>query len=226
MQSSVTVLTEDGKTVPIPDELLPQLTLLRGTAGMGAPEGGAGGARQMQLPKVSSATLSKVLEYASLHLLDPTVSPEALRQKGGVVAAERSRVRLTLSHPRSATGLDGDDDDDDEAISGGQSSDESAGDDDGMEEDVSAFLLEEQDDLVCPADRKFAQALDIPGLLDLTQAANFLAMEGLLDLCCKTLAGHMTGLSVAELRQKFNIPNDFTPEEEAQMQAEYGWADE
>jgi S-phase kinase-associated protein 1 len=60
----------------------------------------------------------------------------------------------------------------------------------------------------------------------MTSAANFLAMEPLLDLCCKTIAGHMTGLSTEELRAKFGIVNDFTPEEEARMRAEFGWADE
>jgi S-phase kinase-associated protein 1 len=33
----------------------------------------------------------------------------------------------------------------------------------------------------------------------------------------------MKGLSVEELRSKFNIKNDFTPEEEERVRKETGW---
>lgn len=49
------------------------------------------------------------------------------------------------------------------------------------------------------------------------QAANFLNIQPLLNLCCKTTAGMMKGLSPEQIRQKFNIVNDFTPEEEQQI---------
>ena len=47
---------------------------------------------------------------------------------------------------------------------------------------------------------------------------------GLLDLCCRGVAGHMRGLSVEELRKKFNIVNDFALEEEEGVRRENLWA--
>ena len=74
-----------------------------------------------------------------------------------------------------------------------------------------------------PWDQKFLDALDLPTLVELTKAANFLNVPSLLDLCCRTIAKQMTGLKAPELRRKFNLPNDFTPEEEARMAAEFAW---
>lgn len=139
---------------------------------------------------------------------------------------ERSGIKLNLSGPRAHNAGDEDDDDEDDdsdTKDSGSLEDTSVSDDDG---DASAYLLEELTDPITPADRKFTQSLDLPSLIELTSAANYLAMEPLLDLCCKTIAGHMTGLSTEELRAKFGIVNDFTPEEEARMKAEFGWADE
>jgi S-phase kinase-associated protein 1 len=48
----------------------------------------------------------------------------------------------------------------------------------------------------------------------------------LLDSCCKAIANHMKGLSVEDLRAKFNIKNDFTPEEEERVRRETSWIDE
>lgn len=48
----------------------------------------------------------------------------------------------------------------------------------------------------------------------------------LLDSCCKAIANLMKGLTVEELRAKFNIKNDFTPEEEEQVRRKTAWIEE
>lgn len=219
----VNAQTEDGAMVEIPQELIPQLTLISNTLSLSPSPSNP---FIIPLPKVSSSTLARVLDYARLHLSDPNTASSSATP---VLAAKPSepRIKLNLSGPRAQkTGEDdANDDDDDDAESDGKDSSEDASasdDDDGAD----SYLLEELDNPVTPADRKFTEALDLPVLIELTTAANYLAMEPLLDLCCKTIAGHMIGLSTEELRAKFGIVNDFTPEEEAKMKAEFGWADE
>merc|ERR1712076_343595 len=47
----------------------------------------------------------------------------------------------------------------------------------------------------------------------------------LLDLCCKAVANMIKGKSANEIRKTFNIKNDFTQEEEAQVKTENNWAE-
>lgn len=46
-------------------------------------------------------------------------------------------------------------------------------------------------------------------------AANFLEIEDLLGLACAKVASKLKNKSIMEIKQFFNIENDFTPEEEA-----------
>ncbi|GJN10964.1 hypothetical protein PR202_ga29114 [Eleusine coracana subsp. coracana] len=50
-------------------------------------------------------------------------------------------------------------------------------------------------------------------LFDVILAANYLHIDGLLDAGCKRIADMMKGKTTAEIRDTFNIPDDFTPEE-------------
>ncbi|OMO97849.1 SKP1 component [Corchorus olitorius] len=61
-------------------------------------------------------------------------------------------------------------------------------------------------------------------LFDLILAANYLNIKGLLDLTCRTVADMMKGKSPEEIRKTFNIINDYTPEEEAEVRKENQWA--
>ncbi len=49
---------------------------------------------------------------------------------------------------------------------------------------------------------------------DIIIAANFMEIKSLLDLACAQIASIIRTLTIPEFRKRFNIENDFTPEEE------------
>ena len=63
-------------------------------------------------------------------------------------------------------------------------------------------------------------------LFDLIMGANYLDIPPLFDLTCTTVANMIKGKTPEEIRSHFNIPNDFTPEEEAEVRLENAWAEE
>mmetsp|Transcript_10675 Transcript_10675/g.25101 ORF Transcript_10675/g.25101 Transcript_10675/m.25101 type:complete len:114 (+) Transcript_10675:107-448(+) len=75
-------------------------------------------------------------------------------------------------------------------------------------------------------DKKYVEVED-EVLFNLILAANFLDVKDLLDLTCKTVAEYIKQCRTPEeIRQRFNIPNDFTPEEEEEVRKENAWCDE
>merc|ERR1712224_650546 len=63
-------------------------------------------------------------------------------------------------------------------------------------------------------------------LFNLILAANYLDIKPLLDLTCKTVADEIKGKTPEEIRIRFNIKNDFTPEEEEEVKRENAWCEE
>ncbi|KAJ3689829.1 hypothetical protein LUZ61_018993 [Rhynchospora tenuis] len=66
--------------------------------------------------------------------------------------------------------------------------------------------------------------VDMGMLYDLYVAANYMDIEGLLYLCIEKIASLIRGKTVEEMREIFDIKNDFTREEEKKIQAEHKWA--
>lgn len=63
-------------------------------------------------------------------------------------------------------------------------------------------------------------------LFELIMAADALHMQSLLDLACAKVASMIKGKTTEEVRKQFNIVNDFTPEEEAQVREENRWLED
>ncbi|CAN7043259.1 unnamed protein product, partial [Brassica rapa subsp. trilocularis] len=62
--------------------------------------------------------------------------------------------------------------------------------------------------------------VDLETISELILAANYLNLPGLLDLSCQTLADYIKDKTPEDVREIFNIQNDFTPEEEAAVRKE------
>ena len=64
----------------------------------------------------------------------------------------------------------------------------------------------------------FAKFIDLEddSVQDIILAANFLDIKELLNLSCAKMGSVIRGLSIPDFRKRFNIVNDFTPEEEAE----------
>ena len=80
------------------------------------------------------------------------------------------------------------------------------------------------EELVQPFYAEFVK-VDQSLLFELVTAANFMDIKPLLDLTCLAVSVLIKGKQASELRAIFNISNDFTPEEEAQVREENRWVD-
>jgi len=68
--------------------------------------------------------------------------------------------------------------------------------------------------------------IDQEVLFELILAANYLDIKDMLDLTCAKVASMIKGKNTEEIRKQFNIVNDFTPEEEAQVREENRWCED
>ncbi|XP_057427728.1 SKP1-like protein 1A [Lotus japonicus] len=66
--------------------------------------------------------------------------------------------------------------------------------------------------------------VDLNTLFNLIEATHYLKIQNLIDLGCKTVANMMRGKTTEQMRQTFNIKNDFTPEEEEKVKEKFAWA--
>jgi len=66
--------------------------------------------------------------------------------------------------------------------------------------------------------------VDQPTLFDLILAANYLNIQSLLDLTCQSVADMIKGKTPEQIRETFNIKNDFSPEEEEEIRKQNQWA--
>jgi len=75
-------------------------------------------------------------------------------------------------------------------------------------------------------DANFVGTMDQEMLFELILAANYMDIKSLIDLTLAKVASMIKGKTPQEIRKTFNIVNDFTPEEEAQVLEENKWCEE
>lgn len=63
-------------------------------------------------------------------------------------------------------------------------------------------------------------------LFSLIQASNYLEYPRLLDASCQIVANMIKGKTPEQIRQTFNINNDFAPEEEEKIKQENQWLED
>ncbi|KAF8110773.1 hypothetical protein N665_0079s0087 [Sinapis alba] len=81
------------------------------------------------------------------------------------------------------------------------------------------------DDALKKWDAEFITQMDLSTVYDLLMAAHYLDIKGLFDLTCQRVADVITACKDhKEIRATFDIVNDFTPEEEAEVLKENQWA--
>lgn len=66
-------------------------------------------------------------------------------------------------------------------------------------------------------DAEFINVDDQNLLFNLIMAANYLEIKSLLDLACQRVADMIKGKNAEEIRETFNIENDFAPGEESKI---------
>lgn len=78
---------------------------------------------------------------------------------------------------------------------------------------------------VCEWDIEF---INVPNeiLFEIIPAANYMDIRPLLELGCAKTASLIRGKTVEQIREEFNIVNDFTPEEEAKIREENRWCED
>lgn len=69
-------------------------------------------------------------------------------------------------------------------------------------------------------DVQFFASLDKSTLFELIEAANYLNVSWLFELACKTVANMIIGKSAQQIREEFNIENDFKKPEQAEARIE------
>ncbi|GJN25288.1 hypothetical protein PR202_gb13095 [Eleusine coracana subsp. coracana] len=73
-------------------------------------------------------------------------------------------------------------------------------------------------------DRNLIDILNTDALFDLINAANFLNIKNLYEITCQKVADMIKGKTPNQLREMFNVTEDFTKEEKEQMLRENFWA--
>ena len=73
----------------------------------------------------------------------------------------------------------------------------------------------------------FIENINDDELFEIILAANYLDIKDLLDLSCKKVADDIKKCKTPqEIRRRYNIKNDFTPEEEEEIRKENDWCEE
>ena len=77
-----------------------------------------------------------------------------------------------------------------------------------------------------PCGPQFCIQLGDEGLVQLMAAAYYLGMDVLLEEACKKVGSTLSNCSVEEIRERFHLTNDISPDELVALQAEEEWLED
>lgn len=93
--------------------------------------------------------------------------------------------------------------------------------------DDSPTETDKYDDFeMSPWDAEFVSTIDKDTFFKLMMAANFLDIQGLLDLLSRIIADNMESKTVEEIRNEYDIENDLSDSEIEKMINESQWSTE
>lgn len=72
-------------------------------------------------------------------------------------------------------------------------------------------------------DKDFFSKLDHSTILEVITAANYLAIKKLMDTACSMIADILKKLTPEEIREQFDIEDDFSEEEKAEIKKQNEW---
>ena len=78
-----------------------------------------------------------------------------------------------------------------------------------------------KDDPLDNWDKEWCDKLEKHLMFEIIKAAAFMQLDILVECTARTIAGHLVGKSVEEMREYLEEPNDYTPEEMAEMDKKY-----
>ncbi|GAU43528.1 hypothetical protein TSUD_98480 [Trifolium subterraneum] len=74
------------------------------------------------------------------------------------------------------------------------------------------------------SDADFGKEWSLDDMMELLLAANYLELSSLLQCLCQAIADRIKNKSPEFVRKVFNVENDYSPEEEAELRKEVAWA--
>jgi S-phase kinase-associated protein 1 len=193
--AKITLISSDNERFEVAEAAATLSQTIRHMIEDGCTDGG------VPLPNVTGKILAKVLEYCNEHA--PAIDAETAGTSSSPDAATAA-TKGEAAGTSSATAA---------AATKGEAAGTSS---------ATAAAAVRKDHL-----KSFDEAfvdVDRATLFDLILAANYLDIKDLLEITCQKVADTIKDKSPEEVREIFNIQNDFTPEEEEEVRKENAWA--
>ncbi|EOA23335.1 hypothetical protein CARUB_v10019386mg [Capsella rubella] len=179
--------------------------------------------KAIPLANVTGKILALVIEYCKIHVndKDPSEETDEIVSSDDKESPKEANENVSLSDSTKETNENVSPDPADVKDSSKETN-----------ENVSSYPNEEseenkeakEEELMTNWDAEFMKRCDLETTFLLILAANYLNVKGLLALTSQTVADYIKDKNVEEVREIFNIENDFTPEEEEQIRKENLWA--
>ncbi len=70
---------------------------------------------------------------------------------------------------------------------------------------------------------QFIARFDLEKLVKMIEYSNFLNVSAIFELCCASLGAMFKGRSFEQVKKEFNIEEEYTPEDEEELQRRFPW---